>query len=68
MSISSSAIMSPEEMIFTFKQGSEESFREAWLRINSYYEIIEPRMTLAFYFEGSILVLLSVIDMLWTLW
>ena len=47
MSISSSAIMSPEEMIFTFKQGSEESFREAWLRINSYYETIEPRMTLA---------------------
>jgi hypothetical protein len=25
--------MSPEEMIFTFKQRSEESFKEAWSRI-----------------------------------
>jgi hypothetical protein len=25
--------MSPEEMIFTFKQKSEESFKEAWSRI-----------------------------------
>src|SRR3954453_5327052 len=30
-------IMTPEDMIFTYKQGSEESFKEAWSRINEYY-------------------------------
>ena len=47
--------MSPEEMIFTFKQGSEESFKEAWSRINNSYNKTEPKMTLglllsSFYF------------------
>ena len=30
--------MSPEEMIFTFKQGIEESFKEAWSRISDLHE------------------------------
>ena len=47
MSMSSSFTMSPEEMVFTFKQGGEESFKEAWFRINNSYEKTEPRMTLA---------------------
>jgi hypothetical protein len=34
-------------MIFTFKQGSEESFKEAWGRINNYYDNTEPKMTLS---------------------
>jgi hypothetical protein len=47
--------MSPEEMIFTFKQRSEESFKEAWSRISDSYGKIEPKMTLglllsSFYF------------------
>ena len=47
--------MSPEEMIFTFKQGSEGSFKEAWSRISDSYEKTEPKMTLglllsSFYF------------------
>ena len=55
MSISSFATMSPEEMILTFKQGSEESFKEAWLRIDNSYYKTEPRITLglllrSFYF------------------
>src|SRR5215216_2483082 len=37
--------MSPEEMIFTFKQGIEESFKEAWSRISDPHEKIEPKMT-----------------------
>ena len=53
--MSSSVTMSPEEVIFTFKQGSEESFKEAWSRINNSYDKIEPKMTLglllsSFYF------------------
>jgi hypothetical protein len=39
--------MSPEEMIFTFKQGSEESFKEAWSRISESYNKTEPKMTLS---------------------
>jgi len=39
--------MSPEEMIFTFKQGSEESFKEAWSRIFDSYDKTEPKMTLS---------------------
>jgi hypothetical protein len=31
------ATMSPEEMIFTFKQKSEESFKEAWSRIYDWH-------------------------------
>jgi hypothetical protein len=47
--------MSPEEMIFTFKQGSEESFKEAWSRIYDSHGKAEPKMTLglllsSFYF------------------
>jgi hypothetical protein len=50
--------MSPEEMIFTFKQKSEESFEEAWSRIYDSHGRTEPsflRMTLglilsSFYF------------------
>ena len=37
--------MSPEEMIFTFKQGIEESFKEAWSRISDLHEKTEPKMT-----------------------
>jgi hypothetical protein len=47
--------MSPEKMIFTFKQGSEESFKEAWSRIYDSHSKTEPKMTLglllsSFYF------------------
>jgi hypothetical protein len=31
------ATMSPEEMIFTFKQKNEESFKEAWSRIYDWH-------------------------------
>jgi hypothetical protein len=34
-------------MIFTFKQKSEESFKEAWSRIYDWHEKIEPKMTLS---------------------
>jgi hypothetical protein len=39
--------MSPEEMIFTFKQKSEESFKEAWCRIYDWHGKTEPKMTLS---------------------
>ena len=39
--------MLPEEVIFTFKQGSEESFKDAWARINESYDKTEPKMTLS---------------------
>jgi hypothetical protein len=38
--------MSPEKMIFTFKQRSEESFKEAWSRIYDSRGKIEPKITL----------------------
>jgi hypothetical protein len=38
--------MSPEKMIFTFKQGSEESLKEAWSRIYDSHGKTEPKMTL----------------------
>jgi hypothetical protein len=41
------ATMSPEEMIFTFKQKSEESFKEAWSRIYDWHGKNEPKMTLS---------------------
>ena len=55
MSSSIPVTMSPEELIFTFKQGSEESFKEAWSRIFDSYGKTEPKMTLglllsSFYF------------------
>jgi len=37
--------MSLEEMIFTFKQGIEEIFKEAWSRISDLHEKTEPKMT-----------------------
>jgi hypothetical protein len=40
--------MSPEDMIFTFKQKSEESFKEAWSRIYDWHGKTEPKMTLSF--------------------
>jgi hypothetical protein len=47
--------MLPEEMIFTFKQKSEESFKEAWSRIYDSHGKTEPKMVLglllsSFYF------------------
>jgi hypothetical protein len=45
--------MSHAGMIFTFKQGSEESFKEAWGRINNYYDNTEPKMTLSFLLSSS---------------
>jgi hypothetical protein len=39
--------MSPEDMIFTFKQKSEESFKEAWSRIYDWHGKTEPKMTLS---------------------
>jgi hypothetical protein len=39
--------ISPEEMIFTFKQKSEESFIEAWSRIYDCHGQTEPKMTLS---------------------
>src|SRR3954451_9133544 len=60
--------MTPEEMIFTVKQGSEESFKEAWSRINESYNKTEPKMTLgllltSFYF-GLVLRYRYVLDTL----
>jgi hypothetical protein len=42
-----SITMSPAEMIFTFKQKSEESFKEAWSRIYDCHGKTEPKMTLS---------------------
>jgi hypothetical protein len=39
--------MSPKEMIFSFKQKNEESFKEAWSRIYDWHGKTEPRMTLS---------------------
>jgi hypothetical protein len=39
--------MSPEKMIFTFKQKSKESFKEAWSRIYDYHGKTESKMTLS---------------------
>ena len=47
MSNSIPITMSPKELIFTFKQGSEESFREAWSRIFDSYSKTEPKVTLS---------------------
>ena len=41
-------VMSPEEEIFTFKQQSEESFKDAWSRVFESYGKTEPKMTLSF--------------------
>ena len=47
MSSPMTVTMSPEELIFTFKQGSEESFKEAWFRISDSYGKTEPKMTMS---------------------
>jgi hypothetical protein len=47
MSILVAVAMSPEEMIFTFKEKSGESFKEAWSRIHDCHGKTEPRMTLS---------------------
>ena len=47
MSCSMPVAMSPEELIFTFKQGSEENFKEAWSRINDSFGKTDPKMTLS---------------------
>jgi hypothetical protein len=59
--------MSPEEMIFTFKQRSEDSFKEAWSRIYDSHGKTEPKMTLACCLVAFTLVSLFVIGMLWML-
>jgi hypothetical protein len=59
--------MSPEDMIFTFNQKDEESFKEAWSRIYDWHGKTEPKMTLSLLLSCFTLDLLSVIDMLWML-
>ena len=59
MSSSVATTMSPEDMIFTFKQKDEESFKEAWSRIYDWHGKTEPKMTLSlllssFYFGLSL--------------
>jgi hypothetical protein len=59
MSSSVATTMSPEDMIFTFKQKDEESFKEAWSRIYDWHGKTEPKMTLSlllssFYFRLSL--------------
>jgi hypothetical protein len=59
MSSSVATTMSPEEIIFTFKQKFEESFKEAWTRIYDWHGKTEPKMTLSlllnsFYFGLSL--------------
>jgi hypothetical protein len=41
--------MLPEDMIFTFKQKDEESFKEAWSRIYDWHGKTEPKMTLSLF-------------------
>jgi hypothetical protein len=41
------ATMSREEMIFTFKQKSKKSFKEAWSRIYDWHGKTKPKMTLS---------------------
>jgi hypothetical protein len=47
MSSSIATTMSPEDMIFTFKQKHEESFKEAWSRIYDWHGKTKPKMTLS---------------------
>jgi hypothetical protein len=47
MSSAVATTMSPEDMIFTFKQMDEESFKEAWSRIYDWHGKTEPKMTLS---------------------
>ena len=52
MSILVPITMSPEEMIFTFKQGSVEIFKEAWSRVFDSYSKTEPKMTLSLFLSS----------------
>ena len=45
-------IMSAEEEVFTFKQGSRESFGDAWSRISESYVKTEPKMTLSVFLSS----------------
>ena len=45
-------IMSSEEEVLTFKQGSGESFGDAWSRISESYVKTEPKMTLSVYLSS----------------
>jgi hypothetical protein len=40
--------MSPEEMIFTFRQNNEKSFKEVWSGIYDWHRKTKARMTLSF--------------------
>jgi hypothetical protein len=66
VSMSNPVAMTPEEEIFTFKQESEENFKEAWSRISESYSKTDPRMVLSiflrsFYF-GLILCYMYALD------
>ena len=52
MSSSVPYIMSAEEEVFTFKQGSGESFGDAWSRISDFYVKTEPKMTLSVFLSS----------------
>ena len=52
MSSSAPNIMSPEEEVFTFKQGSGESFGDAWSRISESYVKTEPKMALSLFLSS----------------
>ena len=45
-------IMSSEEEVLTFKQGSGESFGDAWSRISESYVKTEPKMTLSVFLSS----------------
>ena len=45
-------IMSAEEEVLTFKQGSGESFGDAWSRISESYVKTEPKMTLSVFLSS----------------
>jgi hypothetical protein len=47
MSSSVATTLSPEDMIFTFKQKQEESFKEAWSRIYDWHGKTKPKMPLS---------------------
>ena len=47
MSSSVPVTSSPAELVFTFKQVDEESFKDAWSRIFDSYRKAEPQMTLS---------------------
>ena len=52
MSSSVPYIMSVEEEVLTFKQGSGESFGDAWSRISESYVKTEPKITLSVFLSS----------------